>query len=72
MEAYGCVYQDNFSSRIIYLGPEFSDPLMQNISIGYTMAEVSRVNMYALDKSSLIDLELCFADNKAQATFVAA
>jgi hypothetical protein len=43
MEAYGCVYQDNFSSRIIYLGPEFSDPLMQNVSIGYTMAEVSRV-----------------------------
>lgn len=72
MEAYGCVYQDNFSSRIIYLGPEFSDPLMQNVTIGYTMAEVSRVNMYALDKSSLIDLELCIADNKAQATFVAA
>jgi len=43
MEAYGCVYQDNFSSRIIYLGPEFSDPLMQNVTIGYTMAEVSRV-----------------------------
>lgn len=43
MEAYGCVYQDNFSSRIIYLGPEFSDPLMQNVTIGFTMAEVSRV-----------------------------
>lgn len=43
MEAYGCVYQDNFSARIIYLGPEFSDPLMQNVTIGYTMAEVSRV-----------------------------
>jgi N4-gp56 family major capsid protein len=43
MEAYGCVYQDNFSSRIIYLGPEFSDPLMQNVTLGYTMAEVSRV-----------------------------
>lgn len=43
MEAYGCVYQDNFSSRIIYLGPEFSGPLMQDVSIGFTMAEVSRV-----------------------------
>lgn len=43
MEAYGCVYQDNFSARIIYLGPEYSDPLMQNVTIGYTMAEVSRV-----------------------------
>ena len=43
MEAYGCVYQDNFSARIIYKGPEFSDALMQNITIGYTMAEVSRV-----------------------------
>ncbi len=43
MEAYGCVYQDNFSARVIYLGPEFSDPLMQNVTIGFTMAEVSRV-----------------------------
>ena len=43
MEAYGCVYQDNFSASVIYLGPEFSDPLMQNVTIGFTMAEVSRV-----------------------------
>jgi N4-gp56 family major capsid protein len=43
MEAYGCVYQDNFSARIIYLGPEYSDALMQNVTIGYTMSEVSRV-----------------------------
>lgn len=43
MESYGCVYQDNFSARIIYRGPEFSDGLMQNVTIGYTMAEVSRV-----------------------------
>lgn len=43
MEAVGCVYQDNFSARILYRGPEFSDALFQNVTIGYTMAEVSRV-----------------------------
>ena len=43
LEAIGCVYQDNFSSRIIYKGPEFSDQLQQNVTIGYTFAEVTRV-----------------------------
>lgn len=43
MEAIGCVYQDNFSARILYRGPEFSDALYQNVTIGYTMSEVSRV-----------------------------
>jgi N4-gp56 family major capsid protein len=43
LESYGCVYQDNFSARILYRGPEFSDALFQNVTIGYTMAEVTRV-----------------------------
>ena len=43
LEAVGCVYQDNFSARILYRGPEFSDALYQNVTIGYTMAEVTRV-----------------------------
>lgn len=43
LEAIGCVYQDNFSSRIIYKGPEYSDQLQQNVTIGYTFAEVTRV-----------------------------
>lgn len=43
LEAYGCVYQDNFSARVIYRGPEFSDALQQNVTIGYTFAEVTRV-----------------------------
>lgn len=43
LEAYGCVYQDNFSSRIIYRGPEYSDALLQNVTLGYTMMQVSRV-----------------------------
>ncbi len=43
LEAVGCVYQDNFSARILYRGPEFSDALYQNVTIGYTMSEVSRV-----------------------------
>jgi len=43
LEAVGCVYQDNFSARILYRGPEFSDALYQNVTIGYTMSEVTRV-----------------------------
>jgi N4-gp56 family major capsid protein len=43
LEAYGCIYQDNFSARILYRGPEFSDALYQNVTIGYTMSEVTRV-----------------------------
>lgn len=43
LEAVGAVYQDNFSARILYRGPEFSDALYQNVTIGYTFAEVTRV-----------------------------
>ena len=57
LEAVAAVYQDNFSARILYRGPEFSDALYQNVTIGYTMAEVTRVDNIALYKSSLMDLE---------------
>ena len=43
LEAVATVYQDNFSARILYRGPEFSDALYQNVTIGYTMSEVTRV-----------------------------
>lgn len=43
LEAYAAVYQDNFSARILYKGPEYSDALFQNVTIGYTFSEVSRV-----------------------------
>ena len=43
LEAYVAVYQDNFSARILYRGPEFSDALYQNVTIGYTFSEVTRV-----------------------------
>jgi len=43
LEAYAAVYQDNFSARILYRGPEFSDALYQNVTIGATFSEVTRV-----------------------------
>lgn len=43
MESLGCVYQDNFSSRFLYRPPVFSDPLFQNVTLGYVFAEVPRI-----------------------------
>lgn len=43
LESYAAVYQDNFSARILYRGPEFSDALYQNVTIGATFSEVTRV-----------------------------
>lgn len=40
MEAVACVEQDNFSSRFLYRPPVYSDPLFQNVTLGYTFAEV--------------------------------
>lgn len=42
-ESYAMVEQDNFSSRIIYRPPQFSDPLAQNITLAWTMSQVSRI-----------------------------
>lgn len=43
LESYAAVYQDNFSARILYRGPEFSDALYQNVTIGATFSEITRV-----------------------------
>jgi len=43
MESLACVEQDNFSARFLYRPPVFSDPLFQNVTIGYVFAEVPRI-----------------------------
>ncbi len=40
MESLGCVEQDNFTSRFLYRPPVYSDPLFQNVTLGYVFAEV--------------------------------
>jgi N4-gp56 family major capsid protein len=55
MESLACVEQDNFSARFLYRPPVFSDPLFQNVTIGYVFAEVPKHSGHS--KFSLIDLE---------------
>lgn len=43
MEALAVVEQDNFSARFLYRPPVFSDPLFQNVTIGYVFAEVPKL-----------------------------
>jgi N4-gp56 family major capsid protein len=43
MEALACVEQDNYSARFLYRPPVYSDPLFQNVTIGYVFAEVPRI-----------------------------
>jgi N4-gp56 family major capsid protein len=43
MESLACIEQDNYSARFLYRPPVFSDPLFQNITIGYVFAEVPRI-----------------------------
>jgi len=43
MESLCCVAQDNFSSRFLYRPPALSDPLFQNVTMGYVFAEVPRI-----------------------------
>lgn len=43
MESYACVEQDNYSAQFLYRPPVFSDPLFQNVTIGYVFAEVPRI-----------------------------
>lgn len=43
MEAYACIEQDGYSSSFIYRPPIYSDPLAQNVSIGWKMAQVPRI-----------------------------
>lgn len=43
MEAYTCVEQDGYSAAFIYRPPIYSDPLAQNISVGYKFAAAYRI-----------------------------
>ena len=43
MEALACVEQDNYSASFIYRPAIFSDPLAQNVTVGYKFAEVPRI-----------------------------
>lgn len=43
LEALACVEADNYSARFLYRPPVFSDPLFQNVTIGYVFAEVPRI-----------------------------
>lgn len=42
-EAYACVEQDGASAQFIYRPAVYSGPLAQNVTIGYTFAEVPRI-----------------------------
>lgn len=42
-ESYAVVEQDNFASQFVYRGREFSDALMQNITLGWVSSWVSAV-----------------------------
>ena len=39
MESYTCVEQDNYSAAILYRPAQLSDPLFQNVTLGYTMSQ---------------------------------
>lgn len=43
LEAYACIEQDRYSASFIYRPAIYSDPLAQNISVGYKFAEVPRI-----------------------------
>jgi N4-gp56 family major capsid protein len=43
LEAYACIEQDGYSASFIYRPPILSDPLAQNITVGYKFAEVPRI-----------------------------
>ena len=43
LEAYACIEQDGYSASFIYRPPIYSDPLAQNITVGYKFAEVPRI-----------------------------
>lgn len=43
LESLSCVEQDNYSASIIYRPAIFSGALAQNVTIGYTFAEVPKI-----------------------------
>lgn len=42
-ESYACIEQDGYSATFIYRPPMYSDPLAQNASVGWKMAQVPRL-----------------------------
>jgi len=42
-ESYACIEQDGYSSTFIYRPPMYSDPLAQNASVGWKLAQVPRI-----------------------------
>lgn len=43
MESYATVEQDNFAAQVLYRSPQFSDPLFQNVTLGYVMSQGVRI-----------------------------
>jgi N4-gp56 family major capsid protein len=43
MESLASVYQDNYSARFLFRPAVYSDPLFQNVTLGYVFAEVPRI-----------------------------
>jgi N4-gp56 family major capsid protein len=43
LEALSCIELDNYAARFLYRPPVFSDPLFQNVTLGYVFAEVPRI-----------------------------
>jgi len=43
LESYACIEQDGYSAQFIYRPPILSDPLAQNVTVGYKFAEVPRI-----------------------------
>lgn len=42
-ESYACIEQDGYSATFVYRPPIYSDPLAQNASVGWKMAQVPRL-----------------------------
>lgn len=43
MQSLACVEQDNYSAQFLYRPAVYSDPLFQNVTLGYVFAEVPRI-----------------------------
>lgn len=43
MESLACVEQDNYSAQFLYRPAVYSDPLFQNVTMGYVFAEVPKI-----------------------------
>lgn len=43
LEAYTCIKQDKYSAKFIYRPAIYDGPLAQNVTLGYKLAQVSRV-----------------------------